>query len=60
MEIGHLPKKEFKVVIIKIIKEFRKRLDEQSEKLEDMKKNKIEMKNTVTEKKNTLGRIYSR
>ena len=34
VEIGHLPNKEFKVMIVNIFKEFARRLDEQSEKLE--------------------------
>ena len=33
VEIGNLPKKEFRVMIIKIIQELRKRMDAQSEKL---------------------------
>ena len=34
MERANLPKKEFKVVIVKIHKELGRRMDEQSEKLE--------------------------
>ena len=33
-QLGNLPNKEFKVMIVKMSKEIRKRLDEQSEKLE--------------------------
>ena len=33
VEISNLPNKEFKVIIIKMFKELRRRLDEQSEKL---------------------------
>ena len=33
-QMGNLPEKEFKVMIIKMFKELRRRLDEQSEKLE--------------------------
>ena len=34
MEIGNLPKKEFTVMIIKMIKELRRRMNAKSEKLE--------------------------
>ena len=34
VEIGNWPNREFKVMIVKMFKELRKRLDEQSEKLE--------------------------
>ena len=34
MEIGNLPKKEFRVMIIKILKELWRSMDAQSEKLE--------------------------
>ena len=57
-EIGNLPNKEFKVMIIMIIKETERRLDEQTEKLdvcnkelENIKKNQTEMKNSITEMK---------
>ena len=33
VEIGNLPKKEFRVVIVKMIKELGRRMDTQSEKL---------------------------
>ena len=32
LEIGNLPNKEFKVMILKMIKELRRRMDEHSEK----------------------------
>ena len=58
VEIGNLPKKEFKVVIVKMIKELKRRMDAQSEKLEvfnkeleNIKKNQTEMKNTIIEMK---------
>ena len=34
VEMGNLPEKEFKVMMIKMIKELGRRMDEQSEKLE--------------------------
>ena len=38
MEIGNLPKREFRVVIAKMIKEIKRRMDAQSEKLKDFNK----------------------
>lgn len=38
MELGSLLKKEFRAVIVKIIRELDRRLDRQSEKLEVFKK----------------------
>ena len=64
MEIGNLPKKEFRVMITKMIKELRRRMDAQSEELEVFKKEleniKMKMKNTITEKKNTPEGVNSR
>ena len=61
MEVGNLPEKEFRVVIIKMIKELGRRMDTQSEKLEvfnmkfeSIKKNQMEMNSKITEMKNTL------
>ena len=60
-EIGNLPNRELKVMIIKMIKELRRRLDEQIEKLgvfkrniEHIKNNQTEMKSTISEMKNIL------
>ena len=36
MEIGYLPKKEFRVMIVKMIQELRKRMDAQNEKLQEV------------------------
>ena len=54
-------------MIIKILKEPRRRLDEQNEKLhvfnkklKNIKKNQSEKKNTITERKNTLEGINIR
>ena len=41
LEISSPPNKEFKVMIIKMIKELRRRLDEQSKKLEVFNKEKV-------------------
>ena len=45
MELGNLPEEEFKVMIIKMIKELGKRMDEQSEKLEVFNKEFENIKN---------------
>ena len=53
MEITNPPNKEFTVMIIKMFKELRRRMDEHSEKfnkeLETIKKTQTEVKNTLTE-----------
>ena len=69
VEIGNLCKKEFRVMIVKIIKELGRTMDKQREKLEvffffklevfneeveNTKDNQSEMKNTITEMKITL------
>ena len=41
METGSLPEKEFRVIIIKIIRELGKRREVQSQKLEFLKKENI-------------------
>ena len=67
MEICSLTKKEFRGVIVQMIKELGKQMDAQSEmlevfnkELENIKNNRTEMKNTITEMKNTLEGINSR
>ena len=67
MEIGNRPEKEFRIMIVKMIQDLRKRMEAQTEKiqeilnkeLEDLK-NKPEMNNTISEMKNTLKGINSR
>ena len=56
VEIGNLPNKEFKIMVVKMIKGLGRRMDSQSEKLdvfnkelENIKKNQKEMRNTITE-----------
>ena len=59
---GNLPKKEFRVMIIKMIQDLGKRMETQIEKMQEMfnkdpeelKNKQTEMKNTITEMKNTL------
>ena len=61
VEIANLLNKGFKVMTVKMIKELRRRMDDQSKKLDlflkrvrPLKNNKTEMRNTITEMKNTL------
>ena len=66
-EIGNLPEKEFRIMIVKMIQNLRNRMEAQIEKIQEMfnkdleelknKKQKIEMNNTITEMKNTLEGI---
>lgn len=41
VEMGDLPKKEFRVVIVKMIKELRRRMDAQNKKSQVLNKEKI-------------------
>ena len=67
-EIGSLPEKEFRVMIVKMIQNLGNRMEAQTEKiqemfnkdLEELKNKKTEMKNTITERKNTLEGINNR
>ena len=68
VEIGNLPKKEFRVMTVKMTQDLRKTVEAQIEKIQEMfnkdlkeQKNKpTEMNNTITEMKNTLEGINSR
>ena len=68
VEIGNLPEKEFRIMIVKMIQDLGNRMEAKSKKmqemfnkvLEDLKKKQTEMDNTVTEMKNTLEGINSR
>ena len=65
-EIGKLPEKEFRIMIVKMIK--KKNLENKMEKmqesinkdLEELKNKHTETNNTITEIKNTLEGINSR
>ena len=63
-EIGNLPKKEFRVMIVKMIQNLRNRMEKIQEifnkDLEELKSKQTVMNNTVTEIKNTLEVINSR
>ena len=68
VEIGNLPEKEFRIMIVKIIQDFGKRMEAKIEKmqeifnkdLEELKNKQTEMNNTITEMKNTLKGVNSR
>ena len=68
MEIGNLPEKEFRIMIVKIIQDLGKRMEAKIEKtqemlnkdLEELKNKQTEMNNKITEMKNTLEGINSR
>ena len=71
MEASNLPKKEFKIMVIRMLNELRGRMDEHNENLnreivsikkdiETIKKKQTEMKNTITEMKITIEGFYSR
>ena len=68
MEIGNLPEKEFRIMIVKMIQDPGKRIEAKIEKmqeifnkdLEELKNKQTEMSNTITEMKTTLEGINSR
>ena len=68
VEIGNLPEKEFRIMIVKMIQDLGKRMEAKIEKmqemfnidLEELKNKQAEMNNTITEMKNTLEGINSR
>ena len=76
VEIGNLTEKEFRIMIVKIIQDLRKRMEAKIQKMQEMfnkdleeLKNKhpeelnnkqTEVNNTITEMKNTLEGISSR
>ena len=68
MEIGTFPEKEFRIMIVKMIQDLRKRMEAKIEKmqemfnkhLEELKNKQTEMNNTIAEMKNILEGINSR
>ena len=76
VEIGNLPEKKFRIMIVKMIQDLGKRMEAKIEKMEEMfnkdleelnnkhleelKHKQPEMNNTITEMKNTLEGINSR
>ena len=63
-EIGSLPDKEFKIMIVKMIQNLGNRIDKMQETfnkdLEELKRSEAMMKNTINEIKNNLDGINSR
>ena len=63
-EIGSLPEKEFRMMIVKMIQNLGNRIDKMQEtfnkEIEELKRNQATMKSTVNEIKNTLEGISSR
>ena len=63
-ETGKLPEKEFRIIIIKMIKNLENKMEKMQEsinkKLEELKTKHTETNNTITEIKNTLEGISSR
>ena len=60
-EIGKVPEKEFRIMIVKMIESNMEKMQESINKdLEDLKDNPTETNNTITETKNTLEGINSR
>ena len=61
VEIGNLPVKEFRIMIMKMIQDIRKRMEANIEKMQEMfTKDLEELKNNQTEMNNTLEGINSR
>ena len=63
-EIGKLPGKEFRIMIVKMIKNLENRMEKMQQSiykvLEELKNKHAETNNTITEIKNTLEGINSR
>ena len=63
-EIGKLPKKELRIMIVKMIKNLENKMEKMQESInkdiKELKKKCRETNNTITEIKNTLGRTNSR
>ena len=67
-EIGTLPEKEIRVMIVKMIQNLGNRMEAKTEKIQEMfnkdpeelKNKQREMNNTITVMKNTLERINNR
>ena len=63
-EIGKLPEKEFRIMIVKMIKNLENKIEKMQESinkdLEELKNKHTEINNTITEIKNTLEGINSR
>ena len=55
VEIGNLPEKEFRIMIVKMIQDLRKRMEAKIEKMQEMfNKDQEKLKNKQTEMNNTI------
>ena len=63
-EIGKLPEKEFRIMIVKMIKNLENKMEKMQESInkdqDELKNKHTETTNTITEIKNILQRINSR
>ena len=63
-EIGTVPEKEFRIIIVKIIKNLENKMEKMQESinkdLEELRNKQAETNNTITEIKNTLEGLNSR
>ena len=63
-EIGKLPEKEFRIMIVKMIRNLENKMEKMQESinkdLEELKNKHTETNNTITENKNTLEEISNR
>ena len=63
-KIGTLPENEFRIMIVKMIKNLENRMEKMQESInkdvEELKNKHTETSNTITEIKNTLERINSK
>ena len=63
-EIGKLPEKEFRIMIVKMIRNLENKMEKMQDSvnrdLEELKNKPTETNNTITEIKNTLEGINSR
>ena len=61
VKIGHLPEKEFRIMIVMMIQDLRKRMEAKIEKMKEMlTKNLEELKSKQTQMNNTLEGTNSR
>ena len=61
-EAGKLPEKEFRIIIVKMIRNLENKMEKMQESinedLEELKNKHTETNNTITEMKNTLEIVY--
>ena len=62
-EIGKLPEKEFRIMIVKMVKNLEKKMEKMQESinkdLKELKNKHTETNNTITEIKNTFSSVHS-